>query len=388
MDFFNRRNYLQNLYRSEEAVELKENGVKIIPFPFIEKREKKEISSQNGLVPEGTLFCSDPDIRIQENKEFAYSVFTPGGNGKYRNCIILLHGLNERNWSKYLAWAEYLSITTGKPVILFPIAFHMNRTPQQWASPRWNMSWVNQRKADEPDSSNSTFANVALSYRLSSSPLRLYTSGRETIQNLRQLIRQITGGRHPLFMKNTSVDFFAYSIGAMIAQVFMLGDPDKLLSDSRFFLFCGGSVFEEMNGSAREIMDQAAWEKVKGFYADRFMQNEGLNETLIPGLLDESLNKAFTCMLKKDFLSDYRMQFFKEERERLRIMTLKKDTVIPTRGAYEAIGMHQSHGVITELDFPFEYSHQAPFPTGNSIDPGLINDAFMQVFRPAAEFLA
>lgn len=388
MDFFNRRHYLQDLYRADAQVDLKENGIRIIPYAFKEEREENEIRRTQGLVPGGTLFCSDPDTLIRENQEFAYSVFTPRNPGKYKECIILLHGLNERSWNKYLAWAEYLVEKTGKPVILFPIAFHMNRTPDQWASPRWNLPWVARRKEEDPDTSNSTFANVALSFRLSSSPLRLYTSGRETILNLDQLICQIMQGKHPLFSENTKVDFFAYSIGAMIAQVFMLANPREMLSESKFFLFCGGSIFEQMNGSAREIMDQAAWNKVKGFYSDHFLEETGLNEKVIPGLLDESLNRAFVSMLKSDYLSDYRFGFFDKEKERIRILTLKKDTVIPTAGAFCAIGAKQASRLVSELDFPFEYTHQCPFPDGKNTDPGMINSAFSGVFEPAANFLA
>ena len=61
------------------------------------------------------------DSRIGENYFFEYPVFTPSGKQKQNKAILLLHGLNERNWNKYLTWAEYLCSNTGKPVILFPI---------------------------------------------------------------------------------------------------------------------------------------------------------------------------------------------------------------------------------------------------------------------------
>ena len=57
-----------------------------------------------------------------------------------------MHGLNERNWSKYLTWAEYLSSKTGKIVILFPIAFHINRSPVGWSNPRYLQSIFTKRK--------------------------------------------------------------------------------------------------------------------------------------------------------------------------------------------------------------------------------------------------
>ena len=340
------------------------------------------------LVPQGTEFCPEPDLNIRENKTFSYSAFAPVGGTKYNDCIILLHGLNERNWEKYLTWAEYLCEKTGKPVIMFPIAFHMNRTPASWYTPRSSMPWVSYRKSNTPEVSNSTFANVALSLRLSSSPLRLYTSGRETILNLWQLLKEIKRGDHPLFKSDTNVDFFAYSIGAMIAQVFLIGNPEELLSDSKFFLFCGGSIFEEMNGSAREIMDNAAWDKVYSFYAQNYGQTNGLNDSVMPDLTEDFLNRSFITMLKKDLMEDFRNSFFRENQHRIKIVTLKKDTVIPTHGVKIALG-ETDKIILNELDFPFEYTHQNPFPSENdNIEKELLNVAFDSVFSPASSFLS
>ena len=44
------------------------------------------------------------DTLIPENRSFSYPVFTPG-NTKSDKVILLLHGLNERSWVKYLVWA-------------------------------------------------------------------------------------------------------------------------------------------------------------------------------------------------------------------------------------------------------------------------------------------
>ena len=71
----------------------------------------------------------DKDTSIKENKSFYYPVFIPYGSAKSKSFILLLHGLNERKWDKYLYWAEYLTLNTGKPVVLFPLAFHINRSP-------------------------------------------------------------------------------------------------------------------------------------------------------------------------------------------------------------------------------------------------------------------
>lgn len=57
---------------------------------------------------------------------------------------------------------------------------------------------------------NLTFANLALSDRLSQAPERFYTSGCETGLNIVQLMNEIQSGNHPYFKENTKIDFFAY----------------------------------------------------------------------------------------------------------------------------------------------------------------------------------
>lgn len=388
MDLDYVKKQLKNLYHHNRVITLEDSKMRILPMLFREEERDKELQELSLLVPAGSEYCKLPDATIVENQTFDYPVFMPDTNRKAQECIILLHGLNERNWDKYLPWAKTLCQRTGKAVLLFPIAFHINRTPASWSSPRENCQWVALRKAQNPSLQNSTFANVALSYRLSASPLRIYTSGRETLLNLWQLIRQIRSGAHPLLNANCNLDFFAYSIGAMVAQVLMLSNPERLLSDSKFFLFCGGSIFEKMDGSAREIMDQVAWDEVRRFYINDYGSNNGFRTELLPAKCDDMFSHAFTSMLRKDIDKELRTDFYEKAHDRLRIITLRKDKVIPTAGVYDALGEPLARSLVTELDFPFEYTHQNPFPTENKkIAPQLINEAFESVFSSAAAFL-
>ena len=113
--------------------------------------------------------------------------------------------------------------------------------------------FVEQRRKDF-NAPNCTFANAALSSRLSQSPMRFYISGRESIFNVVQLLEQIKDGAHPLFSKEADINVFAYSIGALLSETLMLANPAGLFDSTRFFFFCGGSLFEKMNGSNKEIM--------------------------------------------------------------------------------------------------------------------------------------
>ena len=89
--------------------------------------------------------------------------------------------------------------------------------------------------------------------------------------NLWQLFREIKTGQHLLFEKDSSINIFAYSIGAFLSQILMLANPEHLLDDSKLFLFCGGSIFSQMDGSARDIMDQEAYRRVKNYFLNDFL---------------------------------------------------------------------------------------------------------------------
>ena len=381
MDISIRTQQLNTLFSYDKKATLEDSRLEILPFRFTQTIGASEIYRfQQELAT--TDFCPIPDNYIQENSSFSYTIFTPSGKEKRDKAIILLHGLNERSWEKYLTWAEYLSQHTGKPVILFPIAFHMNRTPSLWCNPRETLSWANSRKKEVEDPGSSTFANVALSSRLSKNPLRFYASGRESVYNLWQLVQEIKSGKHPLFKEDTSINLFAYSIGALLSQVLLLANPDKMFTDTRVFMFCGGSIFSEMNGNARDIMDKAAFDSLQQYYKNEFLETRSLPNSF----QNDFLEQAFKAMIRPDVLHEYRESFFLRACNRIRAISLKKDIVMPTNGVIKALGKI-SNKILEEIDFPFQYSHQVPFPLRSKTEPELVNQSFLNVFGKAAAFL-
>lgn len=381
MDLFTRSQLLSRLFSYEKRVSVGDSRQEIIPFRFTQKNGDREIQAfQQELATAG--FCPQTDNHILENRAFNYTVFAPSREKRYDQAIILLHGLNERNWNKYLPWAEFLVRETGKPVILFPIAFHMNRSPQFWSSPREILPWVNLRKREVADNDNLTFVNVALSSRLSRHPLRFYASGRESVFNLYQLAQEITDGEHPLFEKNTHIDLLAYSIGALLSQVVLLANPNDLFRDTRLFMFCGGSIFSEMNGNARDIMDKEAYGRLTHYYTTDFLRHENLPQPF----REDEFEKAFRAMIRPDHMQTERESFFAQACHRIRAISLKQDRVMPTEGIRKALGK-AAHKILEELDFPFSYTHQVPFPMQTNKDKELVEDAFQTVFNKAAAFM-
>lgn len=361
---------LNNSFRQGIDSRLEETNIDIRFFRF---------HSLSGDEKGGTL--QDRDSNISENFTFEYPVFTPSGKSKQGEAILLLHGLNERNWNKYLPWAEFLCLHTGKPVILFPIAFHINRAPVTWSNPRSLVNLLNFRKEKYTDDRTISYANVALSDRISQSPERFYLSGRQTWADLTVLFEEIKNGLHPLFKDATKIDIFAYSIGAFLSQVALMANQKGLYSDSRLFMFCGGSIFRSMFGISRSILDKPAFEKLQQYYIHHF----GYEAT--PAWERDNAFNAFLQMITPERFRPEREKLFGSLKERIRGIALSNDMVIPYHGVLEALGEKNAESTIRLLDFPFDYTHENPFPH-NTKDIGSLNSAFTNVFSRVAEFLA
>jgi len=396
MDILTRTNQIKQVFSFDKKVELEDTHLDIAPFRFVQTNYENEIKELQKKLST-TEFCPVTDDCITENEQFNYTIFMPGGKSasadkgdKMDKAIVLLHGLNERSWDKYLTWAEYLVEQTGRAVILFPIAFHMNRSPRTWANPRLVLPWVNIRKKTVNGLTNSTFANVALSYRISNQPLRFYVSGLQSAYNVQQLVSEIKNGQHPLFKEGTSINIFAYSIGAFLSQILLLANTDGLFTDSKLFMFCGGSIFSQMNGSARDILDKEASDCLMNYYINDFLQQGAAPKSpcgiVNLGAAARCLEEAFRMMIVPDEMRYRRESFFQSTVQRIRAISLKRDIVIPTEGVVRALGK-SSLKILKELDFPFEYSHQIPFPHHLKEGKEEVNRAFKSVFGQVADFL-
>lgn len=379
LDFVKRQREISRIFRPDRKVVLKDSNVVVRFFPF-ESSYDFQLASQ---VSDHALV----DGAITENRKFSYPVFFPKKKRDRSSAIILLHGLNERSWDKYLSWAEYLAVHTRKPVILFPIAYHMNRSPELWKDPR-SMSLLVRKRMEKVGRERSLcFANVALSERLSEDPVRFYTSGRQTIEDLHRLAGQLRNGEHKRFRKNTKVDFFAYSIGAFLAEITLMSNPGHLFDDSRLFVFCGGSIFGSMYGESKCIMDKPAYDRLLSFYMKEWIGKEqgslaGHRET------EDAVRLAFDTMIVSDFNREQREGFFSQLGNRIRGIALRKDKVMPYEGVEACMGSQAACQKFELLDFPYDYTHESPFPVNGSIEPTLLNSSFHRVFSTAAEFLA
>jgi hypothetical protein len=327
------------------------------------------------------------DYKIRENRSFLYPVYIPSEIKNPQACILLLHGLNERNWDKYKDWAEYLCVQTGKPVILFPIAFHINRAPSDWGNPRSMAILMAKRKKEAGNPGSLSFANAALSNRLTEEPYRFYSSGRQTISDVTDLARQIRDGKHPLFSKGTTIDIFGYSIGSFLAEIMLMANPEKLFSDSKLFIFCGGAIFRYMYGESKYIMDRLAYERLLQYYCDEWIVPITRNPFRKKTGLDK-LQEAFTSMITPEVNREDRESFFSKWKNRIAGISLMKDKVMPYSAVEACMGSRLAGECFEVMDFPFEYSHESPFPSNGKVDNNTLRSSFLSVFSKSAAFLA
>ena len=168
---------------------------------------------------------------------------------------------------------------------------------------------------------------------------------------------------------------------ALLSQVLLLANPDKMFTDTRLFMFCGGSIFSEMDGNARDIMDKEAFAKVRHYFRHDFLENR----TLPTSFKNDFLEQAFKAMVREDVLRDYRESFFQRACDRIRAISLKRYRYAYWRGDQ---GFRKSvRQDIGRTGFPVRLLPSNPFPTHSRIDPGLINQAFHSIFTRAAAFL-
>jgi hypothetical protein len=325
------------------------------------------------------IFSNRSDNYITENGSFSYPIFEPE-NCSNDKIILLLHGLNERSWIKYLTWAQFLAENTGSRVVLFPISFHINRSPQAWRDPR-KMSLLMDTRVPM-----SSFANAALSTRLTEDPMRFFYSGYRTVNDIIQLLNSVKNGEHPFIPCTDRFDIFSYSIGGFMAEIMMMGNPGGIFGKSKLFIFCGGSVFSNMQGTSKLIMDRAAFERIYSFYLNEFETTFHRKSQLFDFLSSDSLGLSFRSMIGFDRLRSFREKMLGKLKGRMMAISLTRDQVIPPGGIARTLAI-QGKGSVELMDFPYDYTHENPFPVLAGPMSKLADLCFETVLSKAAVFL-
>jgi hypothetical protein len=375
MEYTKTFNELKSVFTNENRImSIPDSDIKIHNILFQSDVPLKEFSNQN-------------DTLIAENRSFSYPVFTPR-NVKSDKVILLLHGLNERSWVKYLVWAYYLAQYTDSYVILFPISFHINRSPSSWKDPRAMVHFMKDRNASLGEINMSSFANIALSNRLTEDPMRFFKSGYQTSTDIVKLLSCIRNGEHEVIPRTTNFNLFAYSIGAFLAEIILMGNPEKLFSESKLFMFCGGSVFSNMQGSSKLIMDSLAFHRVYSYYLYDFEKTLTGKNPLVDFLHTSQIGMAFRSMIDLGRLKTFRENILNKLRDQIHSISLVKDSIIPCKGVISTLGGLNKKNIVDVWDLPYTYTHENPFPILDFPLSKKVDYWFEKVFSEASLFLA
>lgn len=390
MDYFDQNIYLKNLFNIRSSlIEINEFDSIICNEQFHSKiNEDNKIDFSNGYNEsdlEKEIFSKDDDFQVEENNNFNYIVVKRNSNKREKDLIFLFHGLNERLWDKYLPWALKLHKSTGKAVILFPIAFHMNRAPSNWSDPRLMKKMSEYRISKFNGIENSTFANAALSSRLHSKPSRFFTSGFQTFSDVTDLVSEIRAGNNKYIYDDASINFFGYSIGALLAEVLLMANPRNYFDKSKLFIFCGGPTFDIMFPVAKAILDSEAYKAMHKFFKlfDDYINKGKINRSLLPEI------KYFKSLLSQYGLRNIREERLLELKDKIFAISLIKDKVVPPESVINTLNGAQKKIPIRTMitDFPYNYSHETPFPVDKN-QREIVNVNFENIFGLATSFLS
>jgi hypothetical protein len=329
------------------------------------------------------------DSQVKENQEFQYQIFSPAKVESAKNIILIFHGFNEKYWHKYLPWAKRLMDLTGKTIVMFPSAFHMNRAPLEWSDRRLMYQVSELRKKAFPDIICSSLSNVAISTRLQAKPQRFFWSGLQTYYDVLQLIQQIKSGKHPYIDTKAGIDIFSYSIGSLLSQILMMTNPHHIFDKSKLCMFCGGAVFNRMSPVSKFIIDSESNVFLYSYIVEHLESHLKNDDRLRHYLCEEHPEGVnFRSMLNYGTMRKFREEIFSKLSKQIMAITLEKDTVVPP---YEVINTLQGSARnipirVDVIDFPYEYKHEDPFPyLENCKDQ--VNQCFDEMFNKVAAFL-
>jgi hypothetical protein len=299
------------------------------------------------------------DCDVDNNVSFRYSLVREhqpqGVCTRHNRAILLLHGLNERSFTKYISWAYQLWAGTRAPVLLFPLSFHINRVHPSWSSGQQGDYAL---RIEQPGNQNCHRFNATISDRLGTHPERFFWGAIQSYWDIIELVQSVRAGNHRHLAPDTRFDILAFSAGGFIALDVMLENYKGLFSDSRAVLFATCCALRNANLSSHLIVDQCAEISIMNLFVKH--QDKLSNGRLAHWLHEHSEGKWLQslCGLRPDRkLLEPRL---KELAPRLLGIANSNDLVIPAGAMFDALqGLHRETGVrVMELDLGI---HENPF---------------------------
>ena len=314
----------------------------------------------HGLSFPGEPADGDPaDDRIAENVHFRYPLLSrrdaAANGGRAKRIIILLHGLNERSFTKYVPWAFHLWRATGAAIALFPLAFHINRGHPSWSR---QVSEHLARRSDIDGNEHVHAFNAVNSERLGCQPERSFWGGEQSFGDIVDLVRDIRQGGHPDIDPGARVDFVGFSAGGYVTLALLLTDPEGLFGESRAVLVASGASLRDTFLSSRFILDLAAATAMVKLYVRQTAKYAG--PRLWHWLEAHEEGRWFRALCGGEAERERLERRLASVAPRLLGIGNRNDEVIPVRAMLNTLqGLHRDTGVrVEELSLGI---HENPF---------------------------
>ena len=395
---------LKELYTSSETdkefdtIELHDVEFVSESFGILPGIEEYKCNNHNVTLEEELSFYSEngiknnsvhiKDIFAKSNRSFKYQIIKPKGADKVKRVVLLFHGFNERDWSKYLPWAKEISDGTESAVVLFPLAFHMQRAPKEWSNTREMFKLSEERKQTYPNIENSSLTNVAVSTRLHAMPHRALWSGLQTYNDVLQLMKNIKKDNNKHIDKDAHFDIFSFSVGGFLAQVLKMTNFNNYFKHSKVCLFCSGATFNNQAPSSKFILDSETDAALYAYLVkdiDEIIENDPVLRHYLKG--DFLPGKIFYAMLDYNKEKDFRESMLKKYENQFYAISLTKDDIVrpheivnTLKGANGDIDIR-----IDEMDFEYDYIHENPFPV-MGVDSKKVDESFEMMFAKVLSF--
>lgn len=296
------------------------------------------------------------DCEVAENLDFRYPLLrTAGGGERARHLVVVLHGLNERSFTKYVPWAYQFWRSTGAAVALYPLSFHVNRVHRGWGR---EIDVHLARRRALPRNEDVHAFNCVVSDRLDAYPERFFWGGLQSYGDVLDLVREVRAGSHPHVHPEARVDLVGYSIGGYLALGLLLLDEGGLFGDSRAVIFESGAALRATNMSSRFIIDHACEVSLMKLYV-RFTGRLA-NDRLSHWLRHHELGRWFRALCGDEAERPRLEARLRELSPRLLAIANRNDAVIPAPAILNTLqGLHRDTGVrVQELALGV---HEHPF---------------------------
>ncbi|NLC49913.1 MAG: hypothetical protein GX762_06055 [Bacteroidales bacterium] len=404
MNYSNNYAALKELYISTETdkefdtIELHDVEFVSESFGILPGIEEYKCNNHNVTLEEELSFYSEngiennsvhiKDIFAKRNRSFKYQILKPKGKDKVKRVVFLFHGFNERDWSKYLPWAKAISDGTDSAVVLFPLAFHMQRAPKEWSNTREMFKLSEERKQTYPNIENSSLTNVAISTRLHAMPHRALWSGLQTYNDVLQLMKNIKKDNNEHIDKDAHIDIFSFSVGGFLAQVLKMTNFNNYFKESKVFLFCSGATFNNQAPSSKFILDSETDAALYAYLVkdiDEIIETDPVLRHYLKG--DFLPGKIFYAMLDYNKEREFRESMLKKHEHQIYAISLTKDDIVTPHEIVNTLkGANRDIDIrIDELDFEYNYIHENPFPV-MGVDPKKVDESFEKMFEKVLSF--